>query len=150
MIWAPWRTVSVTPSSPGGVNVYLEPGEAVALNAGYLASRVLDVVENGGSGSPFGRQRRLPHARRAGNALPAAGIRGQYGKQGGPRYRLAGPTCLAGDVIGDYDFDSALCRRGTWSCSATWRFIPPVKTIPSTACLSPISGSWTAPGVWSS
>ena len=31
-----------------GVNVYLEPGEAVALNAGYLASRVLDVVENGG------------------------------------------------------------------------------------------------------
>ena len=46
-----------------GVQVYLEPGEAVALNAGYLAAHVLDIVENNGMKCHPGRQCRLPYAR---------------------------------------------------------------------------------------
>lgn len=90
------------------VQVYLEPGEAIALNAGYLVTKVLDILENGmqlaivdtsaschmpdvlempyrpnilGSGKPY----EYPYT-----------------------YRLGGPTCLAGDVIGDYSFTKPL------------------------------------------
>lgn len=91
-----------------GVQIYLEPGEAVALNTGFLVSTVLDTLENGmqlaildtsaachmpdvlempyrpeivGAGKP--------------NELPYT-------------YRLGGPTCLAGDIIGDYSFAQPL------------------------------------------
>ncbi len=90
------------------VQVYIEPGEAVALNAGYLVTSVLDIIENHmniaivdtsaachmpdvlempyrpyiiGSGEP--------------DTLPYT-------------YRLGAPTCLAGDVIGDYSFEQPL------------------------------------------
>ena len=90
------------------VEVYLEPGEAVALNAGYLVAEVLDIVQNGmniaildasaachmpdvlempyrphviGSGQPDEK----PHT-----------------------YQFGGPSCLAGDIIGDYSFDTPL------------------------------------------
>ena len=71
---------------------------------------MLDVVENGGVRiAILDAQRRLPHARRAGNALPAPHPGGQYRARGEAIcFRLAGPTCLAGDVIGDYDFDRPL------------------------------------------
>ena len=91
-----------------GLQVYLEPGEAVALNTGFLVAEVLDVLHNGmdvaildtsaachmpdvlempyrpsiiGAGEP----EELPHT-----------------------YRLGGLTCLAGDVIGDYSFPEPL------------------------------------------
>ena len=57
------------------VQIYLEPGEACALNAGYLASRVLDVLQNGKTQNCyFRRQRRLPYAGCAGDALPSAAV----------------------------------------------------------------------------
>lgn len=91
-----------------GVQVYLEPGEAVALNAGYLTARVLDVVENGmriavldaSAACHMPDVLEMPYR-------PA--ILGAGEPEEKPyTYRLAGPTCLAGDVIGDYSFDHPL------------------------------------------
>ncbi|MCL1631541.1 carboxynorspermidine decarboxylase [Sporolactobacillus sp. CPB3-1] len=90
------------------VQVYLEPGEAIALNTGYLVSTVLDVFENG-----------MPIAILDTSAtchMPDVlemPYRPEIIGAGKPRekaitYRLGGPTCLAGDVIGDYSFDRPL------------------------------------------
>ena len=92
-----------------GVNVYLEPGEAVALNAGYLASRVLDVVENGGVRIAIldvSAACHMPDVLEMPYQPPILGASIEPGE--GQMFRLAGPTCLAGDVIGDYDFDRPL------------------------------------------
>ena len=92
-----------------GVNVYLEPGEAVALNAGYLASRVLDVVENGGVRIAIldvSAACHMPDVLEMPYQPPILGASTEPGE--GHMFRLAGPTCLAGDVIGDYDFDRPL------------------------------------------
>ena len=88
--------------------MYLEPGEACALNAGYLLSRVLDVVRNGETTNRnSGCQRRLPYAGCHRNAVsPAAATAPVSRGRSRTRCRLAGPTCLAGDVIGDYSFDA--------------------------------------------
>ena len=93
-----------------GVTVYLEPGEAVALNAGYFLSRVLDIVENGGTriavldGSAACH---MPDVIEMPYLPPLYGAEAGGGGEG-ECFRLAGPTCLAGDVIGDYAFPSAL------------------------------------------
>lgn len=92
-----------------GVEVYLEPGEAVALNAGYLVSTVLDVVENGGvttllldtsAACHMPDVLEMPYR-------PPLRESGEAGEKAFT-YRLAGYTCLAGDVIGDYSFDREL------------------------------------------
>ena len=92
-----------------GVTVYLEPGEAVALNAGYLVSRVLDIVENGGIRIAIldaSAACHMPDVLEMPYQPPILGaVAG--GTEGYP-YRLAGPTCLAGDVIGDYAFAAPL------------------------------------------
>lgn len=91
------------------LRVYLEPGEAVALNAGYLVSRVLDIVENGGikiaildasAACHMPDVIEMPYTPPLLDGYPT-GIKEHS-------YRLAGPTCLAGDVIGDYSFDREL------------------------------------------
>ncbi len=88
------------------VEVYLEPGEAVALNAGYLITRVLDIVHNGDTDIAILDASAACH-------MPDV-IEMPYkpplynSKDEGYAYRLAGPTCLAGDVIGDYCFDHKL------------------------------------------
>lgn len=87
------------------VEVYLEPGEAVALNAGYLVSRVLDVVTNGDTRIAIldaSAACHMPDVIEMPYTPPVLGAEGTYG------YRLAGPTCLAGDVIGDYYFRQEL------------------------------------------
>ena len=92
-----------------GVTVYLEPGEAVALNAGYLASRVLDVVENNGTKIAIldaSAACHMPDVLEMPYQPPIYGASTQLGQ--GHIYRLAGPTCLAGDVIGDYAFSNPL------------------------------------------
>ena len=92
-----------------GVTVYLEPGEAVALNAGYLVSRVLDVVENGGVKIAIldaSAACHMPDVLEMPYQPPILGADPQPGE--GHPFRLAGPTCLAGDVVGDYAFDHAL------------------------------------------
>ena len=91
-----------------GVTVYLEPGEAVALNAGVLVTRVLDVVQNGMNIAVLDASAacHMPDVLEMPYRPPLLGA-GSLGEK--PHlYRLAGPTCLAGDVIGDYTFDRPL------------------------------------------
>ena len=88
------------------VTVYLEPGEACALNAGYLLSRVLDVVRNGETTIAIldaSAACHMPDVIEMPYRPPLLGA----GEPGEKPYtvRLAGPTCLAGDVIGDYSFN---------------------------------------------
>lgn len=89
------------------LQVYLEPGEAVALNAGYLASRVLDIVQNGDTRIAIldaSAACHMPDVIEMPYTPPLYGAE----EKGNCRYRLAGPTCLAGDVIGDYGFAKEL------------------------------------------
>ena len=92
-----------------GLQVYLEPGEAVALNAGYLLTRVLDVVENGGVSIAILDTSAACHMTDV-LEMPYRPPLKDSGMPGEKAYtfRLAGPTCLAGDVIGDYSFDEPL------------------------------------------
>ena len=92
-----------------GLQVYLEPGEAVALNAGYLLTRVLDVVENGGVSIAILNTSAACHMPDV-LEMPYRPPLKDSGMPGEKAYtfRLAGPTCLAGDVIGDYSFDEPL------------------------------------------
>lgn len=92
-----------------GLEVYLEPGEAVALNAGFLHTRVLE-IQNRESGRiailDTSAACHMPDVLEMPYRPPLQG-------SGCPdekpfSYRLAGPTCLAGDVIGDYSFDYEL------------------------------------------
>ena len=57
------------------MEIYLEPGEAVALNAGYLVTEVLDIVDNGIQTLILDAFCCLPHAGCAGDAVPAATAR---------------------------------------------------------------------------
>lgn len=94
-----------------GVDVYLEPGEAVALNAGTLEATVIDLVHNAVDIAilDVSAACHMPDVIEMPYRPPLHGA-GQPGEK--PHtYRLAGPTCLAGDVIGDYSFDRPL-RRG--------------------------------------
>lgn len=91
------------------LQVYLEPGEAVALNAGYLITKVLDIVRNGQVQIAIldsSAACHMPDVIEMPYMPPLYGADAE-GK-GGYVYRLAGPTCLAGDVIGDYIFDHEL------------------------------------------
>lgn len=91
-----------------GVQVYLEPGEAVVLNAGTLQASVLEVVENGMQIAILDTSAacHVPDVLEMPYRPPIrnAGMPGEKAYT----YRLAGPTCLAGDVIGDYSFDAPL------------------------------------------
>lgn len=91
-----------------GVQVYLEPGEAVALNTGYLVCTVLDTIENGmhlaildtSAACHMPDVLEMPYRPNViGAGLP---------NEKTYTYRLGGPTCLAGDIIGDYSFDAPL------------------------------------------
>ncbi|MDI9514034.1 MAG: carboxynorspermidine decarboxylase [Bacillota bacterium] len=90
------------------VDVYLEPGEAVALNTGYLVASVLDVVNNGmdiaildtSAACHMPDVLEMPYRPR----IIGAGYPGEFAHT----FRLGGLTCLAGDVIGDYSFQNPL------------------------------------------
>lgn len=104
-----------------GLTVYLEPGEAVALNAGFLTTTVLEIqlpAVYGTEGLPDGFRTvildtsaacHMPDVLEMPYRPPLRGS-GQPGEKA-YTYRLGGPTCLAGDVIGDYSFDAPL-REG--------------------------------------
>ena len=91
-----------------GLEVYLEPGEAVALNAGELISEVLDIVENDGKIALLDASAacHMPDVIEMPYTPPLANA-GKPGEQGFD-YTLAGATCLAGDVIGKYSFNAPL------------------------------------------
>ena len=91
------------------LQVYLEPGEAVALNAGYLVTEVLDITENAGIRTAVldaSAACHMPDVIEMPYTPPL--FSGEAEEKRTYRYRLAGPTCLAGDVIGEYGFDSSL------------------------------------------
>jgi carboxynorspermidine decarboxylase len=91
-----------------GVEVYLEPGEAVALNTGVLVASVLDIVHNEleiaildtSAAAHMPDVLEMPYR----PEVVGAGPPGQHPHL----YRLGGLTCLAGDVIGDYSFPEPL------------------------------------------
>lgn len=90
------------------VEVYLEPGEAIALNAGYLISSVVDIVKNQidiaildtSAACHMPDVLEMPYRP---NIIDSE-VFGQLAHS----YRLGGPTCLAGDIIGDYSFSKPL------------------------------------------
>ena len=94
-----------------GVQVYLEPGEAWALNAGYLVTTVLDTLQNGGVSLAI---LDLSAACHTPDVIempyrPPLMDAGEAGEK--PcTIRLGGPTCLAGDVVGDYSFSLPLAE----------------------------------------
>ncbi|MFT3924932.1 MAG: carboxynorspermidine decarboxylase [Myxococcales bacterium] len=91
-----------------GVEVYLEPGEAIAIRTGVLVATVLDVVNNGmpiaildtSATAHMPDTLEMPYR----PDVVGAGLPGEKAHT----YRLGGLTCLAGDVIGDYSFDRPL------------------------------------------
>ncbi len=90
------------------VTVYLEPGEAVALNAGVLVASVLDIIN---SDMPIAildtsAAAHMPDVLEMPYRPHVTGS-GEPGEKQ-HTYRLAGLSCLAGDVIGEYSFDSPL------------------------------------------
>ncbi len=82
-----------------GLDIYLEPGEAIALDAGILVGELLDVFENGiGVGiTDISATCHMPDVIEAPYRPAMLGERVD-----GPVIRLGGPSCLAGDIIGDY------------------------------------------------
>ncbi|MCX7772546.1 MAG: carboxynorspermidine decarboxylase [Clostridia bacterium] len=91
-----------------GVQVYLEPGEAIALNTGFLVAKVLDVVRNDMNIAILDTSAAChmpdviempyrPH-------IIGSGKPDEFEHT----YRLGGLTCLAGDIIGDYSFKEPL------------------------------------------
>ncbi|MBR3735045.1 MAG: carboxynorspermidine decarboxylase, partial [Lachnospiraceae bacterium] len=89
----------------GSIDIYLEPGEAVALNAGYLVTEVMDIVENdirilvldASAACHMPDVLEMPYR----PPLKDSGLAGEKKYT----YRLSSCTCLAGDIIGDYSFD---------------------------------------------
>lgn len=89
-----------------GVTVYLEPGEACALNAGYLAAHVLDVVQNASTQIAIldtSAACHMPDVLEMPYRPPLYGADDAGVKA--HNVRLGSQTCLAGDVVGDYSFD---------------------------------------------
>lgn len=90
------------------VEVYLEPGEAVVLNAGFLVTSVMETFNNvidvaivdTSAACHMPDVIEMPYR-------PPLYNSGESGEKK-YTYRLGGPTCLAGDVIGDYSFDDPL------------------------------------------
>ena len=91
-----------------GVQVYLEPGEAIALNTGYLAVSVLDIIRNemdiaiidSSASCHMPDVIEMPYR-------PHIIGSGQPGELE-YTYRIGGMTCLAGDIVGDYSFPEPL------------------------------------------
>ena len=88
-----------------GVEVYVEPGEAIALNAGYLVTEVLEKVDNGITTLILDASAacHMPDVLEMPYRPP---LRDGFLPEEKPFcYRLSSVTCLAGDVIGDYSFE---------------------------------------------
>lgn len=91
------------------LDVYLEPGEAIALNAGILVGEVVDIFNNGINIAVLDVSAtcHMPDVIE-GPYLPTV-IGANGAKEGDENiYKIVGPSCLAGDVIGDYSFDKPL------------------------------------------
>lgn len=93
-----------------GLTVYLEPGEAIALNAGYLHTQVLEVQHHEGAMDiailDTSAACHMPDVIEMPYRPPLrdSGLSDEKAYT----YRLGGPTCLSGDIIGEYSFDTPL------------------------------------------
>jgi len=122
-----------------GIDVWLEPGEAVAIHTGVLRATVMDVFESAGhqlailsisATAHMPDVLEMPYrpyvflvennpqsAIRNPQSGPAVVFEGENyhpaGESGPHTYRLGGPTCLAGDVIGDFSFPRPLAVGDT-------------------------------------
>ncbi|MCC5835020.1 MAG: carboxynorspermidine decarboxylase [Opitutales bacterium] len=90
------------------LQIYLEPGEAVALNTGVLIASVLDIVD---AETPVAildtsAQAHMPDVLEM--PYRPVIVDGGDPSEKAHTYRLGGMTCLAGDVIGDWSFDAPL------------------------------------------
>ena len=90
------------------VEVYLEPGEAVALNAGYLITTVCEIVDNGIKTALLDTSAacHMPDVLEMPYRPPLKD--GYEADEKEYTYRLSSLTCLAGDIIGDYSFEKPL------------------------------------------
>ncbi|MDO4618638.1 MAG: carboxynorspermidine decarboxylase [Clostridia bacterium] len=90
------------------VDVYLEPGEAVALNAGYLVTTVCEIVDNEIKTAILDTSAacHMPDVLEMPYRPPLKG--GCEADEKTYTYRLSSLTCLAGDIIGDYSFENSL------------------------------------------
>ncbi|EAL3914401.1 carboxynorspermidine decarboxylase [Campylobacter upsaliensis] len=104
-----------------GVQVYLEPGEAVGWQIGVLVASVIDIVENEkhiaildtSSEAHMPDTIIMPYTSEVLNARILSTREGEQIsslREGEKTYLLAGNTCLAGDVMGEYAFKNALQR----------------------------------------
>lgn len=90
------------------LKIYLEPGEAISTGTGVLVGQVIDIVENGmqiaildvSATAHMPDVLEMPYR----PDVEGAGLPGEKKHT----YRLGAPTCLSGDVIGDYSFDAPL------------------------------------------
>ena len=100
---------------PNLETIYLEPGEAIALNTGVLIASVLDIVHNevdiaildASCSAHMPDVLEMPYRPQCGRSFQLRNGQESPNTKN-HTYRLAGPTCLAGDVIGDYSFDKPL------------------------------------------
>lgn len=107
------------------VQVYLEPGEACALNAGYLITEVLDITKNGevtnvildaSAACHMPDVIEMPYMPPIYGAYIAEDLEDDFGldnkhlvsNKRENKYCLGGPTCLSGDVIGNYCFEGVI------------------------------------------
>ena len=111
-----------------GLEVFIEPGTAFVRSAGYIVSTVLDVFDNGG--------KRIAILDSTVNHMPELlefdfePDVAEHDERGGWEYLLAGCTCLAGDVFGDYTFRKPLacgdrvtfCNSGSYSLAKAHMF----------------------------
>lgn len=114
-------------STADAIELFLEPGEAVGWQCGFLLAEVIDIVENDGqiaildvsASTHMPDCLEMPYrpslakiSKASGEIEPDKGEwheRDKNKKVGAYRYRFGGPTCLSGDIIGDFSFDSPLC-----------------------------------------
>lgn len=116
------------------MEIFLEPGEAVALNAGVLLTKVEEIVENSIQIAILDTSAacHMPDVLEMPYRPPLQD--GYEAEEKAYTYRLAGPTCLAGDVIGDYSFAEPL-KEVIHSHLKIWQSTRWSKTIHSMECV---------------
>ena len=90
------------------IQIYMEPGEGVVLNAGYFATTVLDIIQNKGNVAIVDASAETHTPDVLGMPYQPCIIDAAKGVSKKNLYRVGGPSCLAGDVFGDYSFDTPL------------------------------------------
>ena len=138
-----------TIKSTYNVDVYLEPGEAVALNTGILLATVVDIIHNGMPIAilDISATCHMPDVLE----MPYRPMIWDAGKPGEKKYtyRLGGLSCLAGDVVGDYSFDNQI-TIGDHLVFTDMAHYTMVKTstfngvrLPSICTYDPVTGEYT-------